>query len=107
MSPSPQRDVSLALTPGDHRAIHEFRPVLRDRGLRHTLATDYPFSPEVFEVFASGESAAVFAVWRELSGIVVADLRVQGATAKQRAGMADALDWVSSELPVHPAARRD
>ena len=89
---------SLALTPTDHRTIRDFHPVLQSRGWRHTVTTDYPFSPEVFEIFTDGEPAAAFAVWRERSGIVVADLRVQGATASARAGMADALEWVSSAL---------
>jgi len=97
-APVEQAAGSLSLTPTDHHTIRDFCPVLQSRGCRHTVATDYSFSPEVFEIFAAGERDAAFAVWREPAGIVVADLRVQGAAPSTRAGMKDALQWVSAAL---------
>ncbi len=95
----------MAFTPGDHRTICGYRSVLHGLGGRQTIATDHEFSPEVLEVFAPGQPDAAFALWRDPSGIVIADLRSGPARVLDQSSMDDALSWVSAALgvsPIHP-----
>ncbi len=92
----PATAASVELTPADHRTINAFRQVLLEQGFRHTLATDHAFSPEVLELFTAGADQAAFAVWREATGIIAADLRDDRMRRIQQSNMVEALDWISS-----------
>ena len=90
--------LSSSLTPGDHRAMQEFRPVLRRHHGRQTIATDYEFSPEVVEIFACGRDEAAFILWREGDGIAALEMRERDSRWLGVTSMAECLQRIGCAL---------